>query len=251
MSNQFITVNDNRTGSSAKFNLVNADYAASALKESVTDFSKYTSRLDLASIGYLLYSGYENSFFTRSDATKIFADALKDAEIGLNLERPNSYLWSVCDAYLETPISSSNYLIETQSVPFLQMVLSGKMEMYSMPFNLNFTGREYVLRLIDYNVYPSFTLTEQDSIDLIGTNSSGVFTSQYDMWKDTVQSVYTEVNDVLGKVVGATVTDRLTVEDGVYATVYSNGVTVVVNYSSAPVEYNGVTVAGQSAAAVK
>lgn len=251
MSNQFITVNDNRTGSSAKFNLVNADYAAAALKQSVADFSKYTSNLDLSSIGYLLYSGYENSFFTRSDATKIFADALKDAGIGVNLERPNSYLWSVCNAYLETPISSSNYLIETQSVPFLQMVLSGKVEMYSMPFNLNFTGREYILRLIDYNVYPSFTLTEQDSIDLFGTNSSGVFTSQYDMWKGTVQSVYAEVNGVLGKVAGETVTDRITVENGVYATVYSNGVTVVVNYSSTPVEYKGVTVAGQSAAAVK
>lgn len=251
MSNQFITVNDNRTGSSAKFNLVNADYAAATLQNSLKDFSKYTNNLDIASMGYLLYSGYENSFFTRSQAVEIFAEALKNADIGVNLERPNSYLWSVCNAYLDTPISSSNYLIETQSVPFLQMVLSGKVEMYSMPFNLNFTGREYILRLIDYNVYPSFTLTEQDSIDLFGTNSSGVFTSQYDMWKNTVESVYNEVNGVLREVIGETVTDRFAVGNGAVATVYSNGTTVVVNYSSEQIVYNGVTVEAQSAAAVR
>lgn len=251
MSTQFIVVNDSRTGSSAKFNLVNADYASSAIKNTVGEFSKYTNTLDMASIGNMLYSGYENSFFSRSGAANIFKEALKDSGLVINLERPNSYLWSVCSAYLDTPISSSNYLIETQSVPFLQMVLSGKIEMYSMPFNLNFTGREYILRLIDYNTYPSFTLTEQDSIDLLGTNSCGLFTSSYEMWKDTIAEVYNEINGVLGQVAGQTVTDRFAICDGAYATVYSNGVTVVVNYSSGQIAYNGVTVDAQSAVAVK
>ncbi|HIU79891.1 MAG TPA: hypothetical protein IAC67_03135 [Candidatus Coproplasma excrementipullorum] len=250
ISNQFITINDSRAGSSARYNLLNAGDAVNYLSEDLETIREYGAGIDYTSIGSLLYSGYENAFFSRKDAEDIFVQALSGDGVNTNVIRPNAYMWSICDSYLEAPLSSSGYMIETSSVPFLQMVLSGSMEMYSRAINLNYTGREQVLRLIDYNVYPSFTLTEEDALELYGTNSSGIFTSSYAVWGDTVKSIYTEVGSVLSQVYGCTVTDRYSVSDGVWVTVYSNGVSVVVNYTGEAAEVEGHTVAAESAAAL-
>lgn len=249
ISNQFITLNDERSGSDAKFRLMNVGDATAQLAKDVKKIKEYNASVDYASIGSLLYSGYKNADFTRKNAGDAFVKAIKESGADANLIKPNAYMWEVCNGYLEAPLSSSGFLVETESVPFVQMVLSGSVDMYSEPINLNYTGEELVLRLIDYNVYPSFTLTEKDALELYGTNSSGIFTSSYSIWKDTVKEVYEEVNGVLSAARGATVEKRYSPAGGVYVTRYSNGVSVVVNYGSGEYEFDGRTVSGKSAAA--
>ena len=251
ISNQFITIGDNRSGSSAQFRLVNPQDAMSLFKDDISTIKGYSAAADVASASSLLYSGYKNRDYSRSDTVAIFKEAMKNAGIRTNMIRPNSYLWPECSAYLDVPVSSSEYLIETESVPFLQMTLSGIMPMYSDAINLTYTGSELVLRLIDYNVYPSFTLTEEDAIELYGSNSSGIFTSSYSLWKDSVESIYGQVNAVLSKVAGQQVADRYPAADGVYVTEYTNGYSIVVNYGAKPFEFGGTTVEAKSAAAVK
>lgn len=249
ISNQFITLNDSRSGSSAKFRLMNADAAAAQLAKDVKKVKEYNAAVDYASIGSILYSGYKNSDFTRRNAADAFVNAVKESGAGANIVKPNDYMWGVCNGYLEAPLSSSSFMIETESVPFVQTVLSGRVDMYSEAVNLNYTGRELVLRLIDFNVYPSFTLTEKDALELYGTNSSGIFTSSYSIWKDTVKEMYEEVNGVLSRVRGATVEKRYSPAGGVYVTEYSNGVSVAVNYGDKEYSFGGQTVKGKSAAA--
>lgn len=118
--------------------------------------------------------------------------------------------------------------------------------MFSAPLNLNYSGTNTVLKLIDYNVYPCFLLTEQDSVELHGTDSVDVFTSEYADWKDQIKSIYQQVNSVLRNVRGSEIVARYQVDD--YAvTTYNNGVKIVVNYSNTDVIYDGVTVGACSA----
>lgn len=247
MSNQFITISDSMAGSTAKYRLLNPADGMARLNDDLKLIKELGANIDYSSIGSMLYSGYETRNYNRAEAAKIYGEAVRNAGVKANVVKPNSYMWGVCDGYLDAPIAASGFMIESESVPFIQMVLSGKIPFYSRAVNLNYTGREFVLRLIDYNVYPSFLLTQKDAIELYGTNSSGIFTSSYGVWKDDIKKIYSEVDGVLSAVVGERMTKRYRTAEGAYVTEYSNGKCVAVNYSSSPITFGGKVVEGKSA----
>lgn len=251
ISEQFIVLQDVRAGSSASFSLVKPSYTESMLSSDVKKLSKFNAGIEFETLGALLYSGFKQEVFTRSQLIERNVNAVKNSGVYASLSNPNDYMFGVINSYVDIPLEYSSYLIETESVPFLQMVLSGYVPMYSSALNLDYTGQQLVLRLIDSNVYPSFILTEQDAIELYGTDSQGIFTSSFDIWKYSVKETYEQVNAVLREVVGQTVVAREKISDNVYVTTYSNGVKVVVNYSNAVIDYQGRQIGAQSAVAVR
>jgi hypothetical protein len=136
-------------------------------------------------------------------------------------------------------VYGTQYLIETDTVPFLQIVLQGQMEMYAPYSNFSFYSTGDVLRMIDYNVYPSFVLTEEPAYLLTDTLSRNYYSTEYELYKDLIQDIYENVNDALSNVINADWVSREVVEPGVVVNTYSNGVEIVINYSDLPVEYEG------------
>lgn len=245
LSEQYVEVGDNRVGSDITYRLLSAAYTKKYWENNLNNFKNYCSGLDIDSIGYMLFSHTDDDVrVSRTQSMEIYRELV--AEWNTNLYRPSAYLWNVCGAYLDMPLDNSGYIMETESVPLLPILLSGKKEMYSVPLNLNYSGAHTVLKLIDYNVYPCFLLTEQDSVQLHGTDSVDVFTSEYADWKEEIKSIYEQVNGVLRYVRGSQIVARYQTED--YAvTTYQNGVKVVVNYSDYAVVVDGVTVEACSA----
>ena len=252
ISEQFVVLNDTRAGSTATFSLLKPSYTAKLLQKDVARLGNYNAGLEATNLGGLLFGGYKTEVFTRTDLIKQTVELVKNADVDISLSNPNSYMFNVMDSYVDTPIEYSAYLIETESVPFLQMVLGGYVPMYSSALNLDYTGKNLTLRLIDSNVYPSFILTKEDAIELYGTDSQSIFTSSYNVWSYTVRQTYETVNAVLQNVVGEQIIHREKVPgQEVYINTYSNGVKTVVNYSSQTYIYNNVTVEAQSAVAVQ
>ena len=253
ISEQFVVMNDTRAGSTATFSLLKPSYTADHFNDDAADLDSYYAGLEATNLGGLLFSGFKSEVFSRTDLIKQTVDLVKNAEVSVSLSNPNSYMFNVMDSYVDTPIEYSAYLIETESVPFLQMVLGGYVPMYSTALNLDYTGKDLTLRLIDSNVYPSFILTEEDAIELYGTDSQCIFTSSYEVWSYTVRQTYEDVNAVLQNVVGAQIIHREKIAgQEVYINTYSNGYKTVVNYSSQPYTYtDGVIVGAQSAVAVQ
>lgn len=248
LAEQYITVGDNRVGSDVKFLMLSAVNAQSYFDKNNKKFGTYANAVDLDSVGYMLFTDTNDGIDRKQSADK-YRQMIESCGVGVSLYRPNMYLWNVCQGYLDMPLDNSGYIIETESVPLLQMILSGKMPMYSRPVNLNYSSDNDVLKLIDYNVYPSFLLTEQNSIELHGTDSVDIFTSAYSDWNGTVRQIFRQVDAVLGKVVGCGVTDRIQNED--YAvTTYDNGVKVIVNYGSSDIDLFGITIKACSAQAI-
>ena len=251
ISEQFVVLNDTRAGSTATFSLLKPSYTAKLLKSDASRLGSFNAGLEATNLGSLLFGGYKTEAFTRTDLIKQTVELVKTADVSISLSNPNSYMFNLMDSYVDTPIEYSAYLIETESVPFLQMVLGGYVPMYSSALNLDYTGKSLTLRLIDSNVYPSFILTKEDAIELYGTDSQSIFTSSYDVWSYTVRQTYEDVNAVLQNVVGEQIVRREKVDgQEVYINTYSNGYKTIVNYSSQPYAYNGVTVEAQSAIAV-
>lgn len=169
------------------------------------------------------------------------------------LENPNFWAMTAGEIGYVYNLSSENsrFGYFTDTVPFLQIVLSGYVDMYSSYQNFNSNTMEDLLKLIDYNMYPSYLLTEMDSSELSNSNMSYLYSSKFDTWKEDVASHYTEANELLSQVTGAGILHRYVPQDGVSVTEYENGVTIAVNYLDEDVVVNGETVPGLSAGVLK
>ena len=76
---------------------------------------------------------------TRKETMECFAAAVASMGSGhVAVFDPSQYMWNCVDSYLDIPMSNSQYIFETDSVPFLQMVLKGAMDYYVPYRNLGF-----------------------------------------------------------------------------------------------------------------
>ncbi len=169
----------------------------------------------------------------RNDAISLYQAALANLsqDVLLNLTKPNMYLFPYTDRYLQINVYSTQYLIETDTVPFLQILLQGTMELYAIYSNFSFYTDSDVLRMIDYNVYPSFVLTNEPSFVLADTNSSEYYSTEYRLYEELIQSIYFRVNGALSSVINAEWVNREVIRVGVIRNTYDNGVEIIINYT--------------------
>jgi len=128
-------------------------------------------------------------------------------------------------------ITGSQDLYETDSVPFLQLVLSGNMTMVAPYANHGFYSKIDLLKSIEYNVYPSYLLTEADNINLAKTTLADESSTRFTNWKATIEASYHFVNDVLQQVEGQRMLKHMRLNGCVFQVVYEKG-TVYVNYGA-------------------
>ncbi|MBM7097904.1 hypothetical protein JSY36_19465 [Bacillus sp. H-16] len=158
-------------------------------------------------------------------------------ELGSNLDslsfyQPNDYMWSHMDRYLDVPMYSSNYSFVTDTVPFIQIVLRGYIPYYAPYSNFFYNQDEEVLRMIEYGAYPSFYLTKEPSHLLRDTPSRDLYTSEFSVWESEIVRQYELVQESLGRVEGETIVSRDVHDYGVVEVTYSNGISILVNYTS-------------------
>lgn len=164
----------------------------------------------------------------------------------LALETPNAYLLSAAGSFRGTPMTNSQYLYESDTVPFLQIVLSGSIALFAPYANESFYSDLDVLKHIDYNTYPSFLMTQSDNNSLRNTASAELCSTRFEDWEQTIEAVYAQVNEVLRHTGGQMILDRRMLSEGVSQTVYESG-RVIVNYSDADYRSGGDFVAQRSA----
>ena len=116
------------------------------------------------------------------------------------------------------------------TTPTLSIVLQGTMEVYAPYSNFSFYTDSDILRMIDYNVYPSFLLTKEPSHVLADSNSKNYYSTEYNLYLDLIDSIYNEVNVALSPTLNETWIDREVVENGVIVNTYTGGIKIVINY---------------------
>ena len=158
------------------------------------------------------------------------------------LYQPNQYLWQFASEFYNVPLASSQYLFETDTVPFLQIVLSGHVELFGMPLNTGTYSDERLLRMIEYGVAPSFTVTECPSEDLYKTTQEDYFSTNFNDWETFIRDSYATVQQALQPVRGRAMVSHRALADGFILVTYDNGVKVYVNYTGDVMTDGGVTV---------
>ncbi len=211
--------------------------------------SKGVSNLAVAGVTDTLFTfTYSGTKYTRFETADMYREALAglDEKTNLVLERPAAYLWKYAESYLDMPMYTSSYILEDESIPFLSIVLKGVMPVYSDYVNFEANKQEFFLKLVETGTYPSFYITKQDTSELIYTNSSDIYSSQYDAYKSTITQYDGELKALAARVSGATITGHEILEGGVTVVTYSNGVKVYVNYGSTPQTVDGITIDSMS-----
>lgn len=235
-----------------RYTYVNADYeeyllthskTASVLKESVSKLGKDNiENLYIKSMGSLLYSDIPSGV-SLIDARNIYIDLLKEVKGNVALSDVNSYLWGSIDEFFDFPLYNSQRLTFDDTVPFLSITLGSSMNLYSTYANFYAYPREELLRLVDYNVYPSFIVTQESSNKLEKTNLNNIYSSRYADLEEAIVKYYDFVNTPLRNVIGADLVSRQIVENGVVINTYSNGIVIIINYTNSAQNINGVEVA--------
>jgi hypothetical protein len=195
----------------------------------------------IAGMPGLLISHYGDHETSVEDTVNLYQDTLANTGLLINAETPNSYLWKYVDRFLKAPVLNTQYILETDTVPFLQLVLNGAMELYAPYSNFSFYTQSDILRMIDYNVYPSFVVTQEPAHLLSNTNSLTYYSTEYSLYRDIIKSVYQQVAPVLSQVKGKNWIDRRVLREGVILNTYEDGTQILINYSEEPAAYRGVT----------
>ena len=190
----------------------------------------------------MLYSDHtEKKQYTRSESKEEIIKAVSKMDKNA-LYNPNLYLWKYTDAYFDIPSSNSQYLFETDTVPFLQMVLKGSVDYYSAFCNQGFYSQTSILKMIEYGIYPSFIVMAEENDELGDTPLADYFSLNFEDWKDTINNVYHSINNALNAVCGQSIVDHTVLSEGVVRVTYSYGDAIYVNYNSKDVEVDGVTI---------
>ena len=189
-----------------------------------------------------------DTYYTRNDGADAYEQALRSASDGLKLalEEPFQYQWPYMSAFLNMPLDGSEYMYTDEEVPFLTIALKGLVPMYSDYANFEANKTELFLTLAETGVYPSFYITRKNSSDLIYTNSSDLYSTQWDAYRETVVQYDRELRTLNARTAGTSIVNHEKLDGDVRKVTYSNGITVYVNYSGETRTADGIAIGPKS-----
>lgn len=183
--------------------------------------------------GHLLYGEYlVDNFVSREDTKELLIkqfEEISKKQQDITVYNPNEYLLPYVSVFRNTPMSCNQEIYITDSVPFLQLVLSGNVLMTTPYINENLYSKIDLLKCIEYNLYPSFILTQESNLELKDTTLSNRVSTCFDNWNAAICDTYSFVCEALKNVRGKHMLCHQRIAETVFRTVYENG-TMYINY---------------------
>ncbi len=187
------------------------------------------------SAGYLLTGDY--SVKSGSDRVKT-AESLQQclqtaaATRSVLSDVGNRYTLSALSRIDNMPMTSSEYDVSSESVPFYQMVIHGYIPYTGVSVNLAADPEEACLRAVEYGAGLSFTLCTEDEIQL-GTTKYGqhYYSLSSRQQLDKVIERYRFVKEVYSAVASSRFIFHERLSKRVYRSEFENGVQIFVNYN--------------------
>ncbi len=197
--------------------------------------------LGLKTFSNNLYTDYSEDF-GRDALVKAFEEVLAGANAlpnGVLSDRASDYVIPYSSVITGVPSGSSGFDVCDESVPFYQMVLKGYVPFSLEPLNQNASPEELMLRAIETGAMVQYAFA-YENIDVLKTTTMNTYFSlDYRMWLDKAAEDYKQFMEVANAVGDSAIDEHMVLAEDVYATIYENNVTVLVNYNKKPVEVLG------------
>ena len=227
-----------------KLSLLNAR-AIGKMADNLLSRSKTFTDISLSNIGADLFTDYSKpNFAIREDNKNSFTTTVQklSERYSLQISGANAYLLPYVAAATDLPFGGSGYRIQNQSVPFLQLVLSGQVGYTGVPLNMSYDAEMNFLKAVEYGARLKFVLNQKSSELLKGSGYTDLCTTEFDKNLEKVRQYHERDEARLPTVKGAAIYSHTMLNDSVSETAYDNGTRIFVNYGETEYVSGEVTV---------
>lgn len=208
--------------------------------------------ISLRNLGNALHSDKKRTnIITREEALDVVEASLaqlKATNKKIMVNDGNDYAFAYADDIINAPISDNDYYIVDATVPFYEMLIHGYIDYSGGVINLSDTydRSNIVLGLVEAGASPHFMFTYQSSSEIKDTGLNRFYSTNYDNWRDDAIGIYSAVNDALGAVSNACITNHEILENDIRVITYDNGVKIYINKGTSDQKVDGVEVPAKS-----
>lgn len=200
---------------------------------------KYSGKVSFDGVSNYLYGDYNNEY-TREETLAAYEELFGDNTYPMYA--PNAYLLANTSEYLTMDLYHERLLFVTDSVPLTQIILRGYMDLYSNYLNFSSNADIDTLKCVEYGVYPSYLVTAEASHNLSNTLSSNLYATEFNKVSRDIEIQYNFIKGALDNVIGAEIVGREVLGIGVVEVQYSNGKSIIVNYTNEAYKNGGLNV---------
>lgn len=231
------------------YDLISPKFLVRYVDQFTSKFSKYdVDGISLRDLGSSLHSDKRRTNqIHREEALDVVTAMLQKVEDSgktVLLNNANDYAWQYADDIINLPLSDNDFIIVDANIPLYEMIVHGSIDYCGSAYNLSAASnsREQVLTMLEYGAAPHFTFTWENSSEMKYSGLNSNFATTFASWKNTAVDVYSEVNAVLSQVSGEMMKSHEILGNGLRKVVYTNGVTIYVNYSNQDLMADGLTI---------
>ena len=195
--------------------------------------------IGLSSLSNTAYSDYTDKssglYYAKSGMTEQVSEIIENVKKSgkkFMSSEANAYAAVKSDVIFNSPARSNAALIFDDDIPFYQMALRGRTALSSESLNLATDREEELLKAVEGGMGLTYTLTAKYDTKLIDSGVPVFYNSLYSDLKDGIISDSKTLSELYGKIGNSAIKSHKIHDSGLRETVYENGVTVFVNYSS-------------------
>ncbi|WP_199613925.1 DUF5696 domain-containing protein [Paenibacillus alkalitolerans] len=227
--------------------MASQQFILETIEGDLSEYQKFgADGLFLEQAGSMLASDYNaRTGSDRTEALKLQEEIFQQVNDSLGIveaENPNFYAVDNVTHIRNLSDDFSYDLFSEKPVPFAQIALHGLITYTSSEENDRHQNTNDFLRDIEYGALPSFVFTQVETEALTEAHGLQLKSSAFADWAETAAAEYERYNKALAGVQSKFITDHRELANGVMATIYEDGTTILVNYNDNPYVHGQVTV---------
>lgn len=157
----------------------------------------------------------------------------------------NAWILPMAAGILDAPVRSSGFDLESESVPFYQVVLQGLLALATPPLNRDADPHWLFLRAVETGMSPAYSLFIRNPYALKDTRYNGLYGSDFAAWAGEAAQTAATLQALFDGAAPGRILDHRKIAANVYGTDFENGWSVLVNYGSEPFRIGERTVAAR------
>jgi len=210
--------------------------------DELIEFAKDESinNVSLSTLASIAYSDFAEEKYSvkgnmASQVTKNI-EKIKKSGMSVSLKDANGYGAVVADILTDVPDNNGDYFSMDKSIPFYQLVYSGKKEMYSKALNLSENLKKSVVDAVSSGVRFGFTVAQNYDMVCASSKTEKLYGTKFSSNEENIINLVAEYKDFYESINGCGIESYTLSDKGISKTVFDNGVTVYANHQSSDVE---------------
>ncbi len=202
--------------------------------------------ISVSKVGTKVYSQFKSSDFTPRDMAGQYWEQtlamLAANNDNVTVNGGNAYVLPYATMLIDIPDSAGLTDMESEEVPFYQMVVHGYVPYSFGEGNLRANNTKDFLKMVEYGAMPYWEWGAKESSVLKDTQYNYNYSAYYLDWLEEAANEYVKIKDLYEDIADEVMVAHEKLAENVYKTTYANGVAVIVNYGDAAYTADGVTV---------